>query len=633
MTIVMQSSSAAAATTLVALHAGSLTFEQGCAMIVGQSVGTAGTTALVMIGGGLAVRRAALAHILFSVIVGVLGMLLLGPLTAAADWVGSHFDDPDGVLALAAFSSIFKLAGHRGVLSMVDRFWQFIVRITGRGSESAVSRLDPTSPKRAGRVALEAAWRATLEVAQGAVDAVRRRLAGESVNYDPPAEAVQQIEHFLESLSLETTDMGTIGPRLVRLCHALDHLTELHDDLTRIPSAVSGWQPPAGFEAGAQALAAWLDATKDPGATPDPAIFKAVEDASKRLSAERKTGREEMLEDVALQRMPMATARASRYARVGRSRPLPRMASGRIAENRLRQHMSVQSREVLVIGAGIAGLTAARDLAIDGYDVAILEARERIGGRIWTSHELGLPADLGASWIHGFEDNPIARLARRHDIAIVRTNISSVTPARYRSMALYDEDGHRLSSGETAEMSEMMADYLDFVAAKQKEGHEKSMLAVEELFAASQGYDPDHRRRLTFIARTYLEHEWAGPRSDVSLLEHDKSLGFAGHDRVFPEGYAQITDRLAEGTDILLGHEVTQIDYSGARVDVLTTAAASSQVTCSSPWRSECYERDESLSTRICRKASAKLFARRAWVSSTRSSSSSTRFSGTKRTS
>src|SRR5262249_29076762 len=46
MTIVMQSSSAAAATTLVALDAGSLTFEQGCAMIVGQSIGTAATTGL-----------------------------------------------------------------------------------------------------------------------------------------------------------------------------------------------------------------------------------------------------------------------------------------------------------------------------------------------------------------------------------------------------------------------------------------------------------------------------------------------------------------------------------------------------------------------------------------------------------
>lgn len=232
--------------------------------------------------------------------------------------------------------------------------------------------------------------------------------------------------------------------------------------------------------------------------------------------------------------------------------------------------MNAHSKEVLVIGAGIAGLTAARDLAIDGYDVAVLEARERIGGRIWTSHELSVPTDLGASWIHGFEDNPIARLARRHDIKILRTDISSVTPARYRSVALYDEDGRRLSDAETTEISDLMADYLEFVAAKQKEGIEMSMLAVEEAFAAAESLDAERRRRLNFIARTYLEHEWAGPRSEVSLLEYDKTLGFAGHDRVFPDGYSQITDRLAEGTEILLGHEVRQIDFSGARVDVLT---------------------------------------------------------------
>ena len=49
---------------------------------------------------------------------------------------------------------------------------------------------------------------------------------------------------------------------------------------------------------------------------------------------------------------------------------------------------------------------------------------------------------------------PDTRLTR-HVIAIVRTNISSVTPVRYRSVALYEQDGHRLSGGETAEMSEM----------------------------------------------------------------------------------------------------------------------------------------------------------------------------------
>src|SRR5262250_708808 len=90
MTIVMQSSSAAAATTLVALDTGSLTFPQGCAMIVGQSVGTAATSALAAVGGGIAVRRTALGQIIFSVLAGVLGLVFLGPLVAAADWVGAR---------------------------------------------------------------------------------------------------------------------------------------------------------------------------------------------------------------------------------------------------------------------------------------------------------------------------------------------------------------------------------------------------------------------------------------------------------------------------------------------------------------------------------------------------------------
>jgi phosphate:Na+ symporter len=311
MTIVMQSSSAAAATTLVALNAGSLTFEQSCALIVGQSIGTSGTTALVMIGGSLAARRAALGHILFSLIVGVLGMLFLGPLAAAAAWVGTRLADPEGVLALAAFSSIFKVAGILIFYPWIDHYARLIVRISGRGSESAASRLDPVVANAGGDIALEAAWRAVLEVAHGAVDAVRCRLAGAAVKYDPPAEGVQRIEHFLESLSLETTDLTTIGPRLVRLTHALDHLTQLNDDLTRIPPAVPGGPPSAGLEAGARALAAWLDATKDPGVSPDPAVFKALEDASKQLSAERKTGREQTLEAIALQRIPAATARAA----------------------------------------------------------------------------------------------------------------------------------------------------------------------------------------------------------------------------------------------------------------------------------------------------------------------------------
>lgn len=56
----------------------------------------------------------------------------------------------------------------------------------------------------------------------------------------------------------------------------------------------------------------------------------------------------------------------------------------------------------LIVGAGMAGLAAARDLIDAGEPTLILEARERIGGRVYTDHTLaGFPVELGAELIHG----------------------------------------------------------------------------------------------------------------------------------------------------------------------------------------------------------------------------------------
>src|ERR1041384_6245332 len=59
--------------------------------------------------------------------------------------------------------------------------------------------------------------------------------------------------------------------------------------------------------------------------------------------------------------------------------------------------------EVIIIGAGIAGLASALDLAHAGLRVAILEARDRIGGRIYTKRDpvTNAPIELGAEFIHG----------------------------------------------------------------------------------------------------------------------------------------------------------------------------------------------------------------------------------------
>lgn len=66
---------------------------------------------------------------------------------------------------------------------------------------------------------------------------------------------------------------------------------------------------------------------------------------------------------------------------------------------------------VAIAGAGMSGLAAAHALSARGIDVTVFEARDRIGGRIWSDRSLGTTVDLGASWIHGTEGNPIVTLA------------------------------------------------------------------------------------------------------------------------------------------------------------------------------------------------------------------------------
>jgi polyamine oxidase len=63
---------------------------------------------------------------------------------------------------------------------------------------------------------------------------------------------------------------------------------------------------------------------------------------------------------------------------------------------------------VIVVGAGMAGLTCASELQQAGIDVSVVEARDRTGGRLWQGEIDGTRVDLGGSWLHGTQDNPLA---------------------------------------------------------------------------------------------------------------------------------------------------------------------------------------------------------------------------------
>src|SRR3982751_415674 len=77
--------------------------------------------------------------------------------------------------------------------------------------------------------------------------------------------------------------------------------------------------------------------------------------------------------------------------------------------------------DVVVIGAGAAGVAAARRLADARVPVVVLEARDRSGGRAWTYHAGDLALDLGCGWLHSADENEWATLAPQLGFAVDRS--------------------------------------------------------------------------------------------------------------------------------------------------------------------------------------------------------------------
>jgi monoamine oxidase len=75
--------------------------------------------------------------------------------------------------------------------------------------------------------------------------------------------------------------------------------------------------------------------------------------------------------------------------------------------------------DVAIIGAGAAGIAACRALQEAGLTVQVLEARQRVGGRAHTDHSLGLPADMGAAWLHFAPDNAFTGIAQESGFTVI----------------------------------------------------------------------------------------------------------------------------------------------------------------------------------------------------------------------
>jgi len=224
---------------------------------------------------------------------------------------------------------------------------------------------------------------------------------------------------------------------------------------------------------------------------------------------------------------------------------------------------------VVVIGAGVSGLSAARRLDQMGYDVVVLEARDRIGGRVWTDRSIGHPVDLGASWIHGIDGNPLTPLARR---AGVRTEVTD-----YDNEATYGPDGRPRSDRRVRRMDRNYEYFMREIEGPREALDQDISLgaAIDGIVARDGDWTPDELRDLDYSVNTWLEHEYAGDVNELSLFWWDAGGGYPGSDLLFPDtGYEWLPKMLAKGLDVRLGHRVQRIEWNPRGANVVTDRGA-----------------------------------------------------------
>lgn len=203
------------------------------------------------------------------------------------------------------------------------------------------------------------------------------------------------------------------------------------------------------------------------------------------------------------------------------------------------------ARRVIVIGAGCAGLAAARRLREQGVDCVVLEARERIGGRTHSIRLGEASVDVGAAWLQQFADNALAREAQALGLALVETDF-----------------GQPLAAASDGPLPDIDAAWQTL-----RNGLDRQLPLAEAVERYLADLDATQARATGFAIDANLILEACLPLAQLSVDALDEE-GVGNGDRFLPGGYGQLIAHLAQGLDIRQGQRVTHIDWSSEQVQV-----------------------------------------------------------------
>lgn len=204
-------------------------------------------------------------------------------------------------------------------------------------------------------------------------------------------------------------------------------------------------------------------------------------------------------------------------------------------------------RTVIVIGAGISGLAAAKKLKDEGFEVTVLEAQDKVGGRLRTNRSLGIAFDEGASWIHGINENPLTSLAQQAGMDTFPTNDDSFLS--------YDFGGILRSDAAFSDVEEtyyaILETLMDSGSASQSFEMVFNNLYPEKV----------NDRLWKFFLSSYLTFD-TGDLNNLSSVLYHEGEEFGGEERISTNGFDTIPNYLAAGLAVQLNQRVSKIDYT-----------------------------------------------------------------------